>query len=67
MEIKNLEVAFANNCGVLKTSHLTELKIDSRRINSLIKNGIIERMATGYYRLSSDNTSEAAIISRLFF
>ncbi|MCK9217222.1 MAG: hypothetical protein M0P77_04805 [Firmicutes bacterium] len=66
MEIKKLEVAFANNCGVLKTSQLKELKIDSRRINSLIKNGIIERITTGYYRLSSDNTSEAAIISRLF-
>lgn len=66
MEIKKLETAFANNCGVLKTSQLTELKIDSRRINNLIKNGTIERITTGYYRLSSDNTSEVAIISRLF-
>ena len=66
MEVKKLKKAFANNCGVLKTSQLTELKIDSRKINSLIKNRIIERITTGYYRLSSDNTSEAAIISRLF-
>ncbi len=66
MKIKKLKAVFANNCGVLKTSQLTELKIDSRRINNLIKNGIIERITTGYYRLSSENTSEAAIISRLF-
>lgn len=66
MATKKLEKAFANNCGVLKTSQLTELKIDSRKINSLIKNGIVEKITTGYYRLSSDNTNEAAIISRLF-
>ena len=59
-------MAFAHNCGILKTSQLTSLKIDSRKINSLIKNGVIERIATGYYRLNADTISEAAIISRLF-
>jgi len=66
MDNKKLKTAFANHCGVLKTSQFRELKIDSRKINSLIKNGIVERIASGYYRLCSDNTSEAAIISRLF-
>lgn len=66
MGIDKLKLAFANNCGVLKASQLKELKIDSRKINSLLKNGTIERITTGYYRLASDNISEAAIISRLF-
>lgn len=66
MGIEKLKTAFADNCGILKTSQLTELKIDSRNINTLISRGTIERIATGYYRLSSDDTSEAAIISRLF-
>lgn len=59
-------MAFADNCGILKTSQLTKLKVDSRKINSLLKNGVIERIATGYYCLNSDTISEAAIISRLF-
>lgn len=66
METKNLRMAFADNCGILKTSQLSKLKIDSRKINSLINNGVIERIATGYYRLNSGTISEAAIISRLF-
>ncbi len=66
METKKLRMAFAENCGILKTSQLTKLKVDSRKINSLLKNGVIERIATGYYCLNSDTISEAAIISRLF-
>lgn len=66
MEIKELKAIFSDNCGILKTSQLRELKYDSRKINRLIKNGIIERITSGYYRLSSDNLSDGAIISRLF-
>ncbi len=40
METKKLKMAFAGNCGILKTSQLTKLKVDSRKINSLLKNGI---------------------------
>lgn len=66
MEMEKLALAFSNNCGVLKTSQLNELKIDSRKITSFLKNGTLTRIAAGFYRLSSDNISEAAIISRLF-
>lgn len=66
MEIEKLEAAFSSNCGILKTSQLRELKIDSRKINKLLQKEIIEKIATGYYCLSFDNVSEAAIISRLF-
>jgi predicted transcriptional regulator of viral defense system len=66
MDNKELEKAFANNNGVLKTSQLSALKIDSTDIKRLIKNGVIEKIKTGYYRFRSDDTSEAAIVARLF-
>ena len=46
MDKKDLEKAFANNNGVLKTSQLTALKIDSTGIKRLIENGTIEKIKT---------------------
>lgn len=66
MDIKELEKAFASNNGVLKTSQLATLKIDSAGIKRLIENGTIEKIKTGYYRFLSDDTGEAAIVARLF-
>ena len=67
MDMKELEKAFAINNGVLKTSQLAALKIDSRGIKRLIADGTIEKIKTGYYRfLSDDDTGEAAIVARLF-
>lgn len=66
MDKKDLEKAFADNNGVLKTSQLAALKIDSTDIKRLIKNDVIEKIKTGYYRFLSDDISEAAIIVRLF-
>jgi predicted transcriptional regulator of viral defense system len=66
MNKNELEKVFADNNGVLKTSQLTALKIDSTDIKRLIENGVIEKIKTGYYRLLSNDPSEAAIIARLF-
>ena len=67
MDMTELKKAFASNNGVLKTSQLAALKIDSRGIKSLIEDGTIEKIKTGYYRFLSDNdTGEAAIVARLF-
>lgn len=66
MDKKDLEKAFENNNGVLKTSQLTALKIHSTDIKRFIKNGIIEKIKTGYYRFLMADISEAAIVSRLF-
>jgi predicted transcriptional regulator of viral defense system len=66
MDKKALEKVFKSNNGVLKTSQLTMLKIDSTDIKRLIKNGVIEKIRTGYYRFRSDDTGEAAIVARLF-
>lgn len=66
MDIKELEKAFASNNGVLKTSQLATLKIDSAGIKRLIENGTIEKIKTGYYRFLSDDTGEAAVVARIF-
>jgi len=66
MDKNDLEKVFASNNGVLKTSQFAALKIDSKDIKRLIKNGVIEKIKTGYYRFLSDDTGEAAIVARLF-
>lgn len=66
MDKNELEKAFKSNNGVLKTSQLAALKIDSTDIKRLIKNGVIEKIKTGYYRFLSDDTGETAIVARLF-
>jgi len=66
MDVKELEKAFEINNGVLKTSQLAALKIDSKGIKRLIEKGTIEKIKTGYYRLLSDDAGEAAIVARLF-
>ena len=67
MDITVLKKAFASNNGVLKTSQLAALKIDSRGIKRLIADGTIEKVKTGYYRfLIDDDKGEAAIVVRLF-
>lgn len=66
MDTKELEKAFAINNGVLKTSQLAALKIDSAGIKRLIAKGTIEKIKTGYYRFLSEEAGEAAIVARLF-
>jgi predicted transcriptional regulator of viral defense system len=66
MDMKELEKAFEINNGVLKTSQLAVLKIDSKGIKRLIEKGTIEKIKTGYYRFLFNDTSEAAIVARLF-
>jgi hypothetical protein len=66
MDKNELEKAFASNNGVLKTSQLAAIKIDSTDIKRLINSGVIEKITRGYYRFLSDDSSEAAIVTRLF-
>lgn len=66
MDKSELKKVFESNNGVLKTSQLSSLKIDSTDIKRLIKNGVIEKIKTGYYRFLSDDPGEAAIVARLF-
>jgi hypothetical protein len=56
MDKKDLEKAFENNNGVLKTSQLTALKIHSTDIKRFIKNGIIEKIKTRFGVRGYDRT-----------
>ena len=60
------EEAFTRKGGILKTSELRELKIDSRGIRRLMENGVMEKIKTGYYRSLKVDPSEATMVARLF-
>lgn len=63
-EIRGL---FARYDNVMRTEELTENKIYYRNIQSLLADGIIEKLKQGYYSLVDDfDTSEVNIIKRLF-
>lgn len=63
-EIRKLFASYGN---VMRTEELTKNKIYYRNIQSLLKDGIIEKLKQGYYSLVDDSdTSEANIIKRLF-
>ena len=66
MKFDKLKKAFEQNHGVLKTSELNELGLDSRKINKLIEDGVIEKIKYGYYILSNSIPDEKVVISKLF-
>lgn len=63
---ERVEEAFARKDGILKTSELRELRIDSRGIRRLVESGVMEKIKTGYYRSLAVDPSEASMIARLF-
>jgi len=66
MKFDKLKKVFEQNHGVLKTSELNELGLDSRKINKLIEDGVIEKIKYGYYILSNSIPDEKVVISKLF-
>lgn len=66
MYIKRVEEAFARKHGILKTSELRELKVDSRGIRRLLESGVMEKIKTGYYRSRKADPSEVSMVARLF-
>lgn len=66
METKKLKKAFQKENGILKTSELNELGFDSRQINKLLDDNIIEKIKYGYYILSDSVPEEKAVIAKLF-
>ncbi len=54
------------NGGIIKTSQITELGVDYRRILSWVKDGTLERVKSGYYSLGFKERSEEDLILGLF-
>lgn len=61
------QIAESNN-GIIRTAELSALNIGYSRIQMLLKNGMLEKIRHGYYRLAeqANDTSEAAMIAQLF-
>ena len=54
------------NGGIIKTSQITELGVDYRRILSWVKDGTLERVKSGYYSFGFKERSEEDLILGLF-
>lgn len=68
--MRNIEKAkeiFQRYGGIMRTSQLSKEKIYYPNITFLIKEGVVEKVRTGYYQwIDGENLSEAATIVRLF-
>lgn len=54
------------NGGIIKTSQITELGVDYRRILAWVKDGTLERVKNGYYSFGYQERSEEDLIFGLF-
>lgn len=54
------------NGGIIKTSQITELGVDYRRVLAWVEDGTLERVKSGYYSLNYRSKSEEEIIAGLF-
>ena len=54
------------NGGIIKTSQITELGVDYRRILSWVNDGTLERVKSGYYSFGFKERSEEDLILGLF-
>ena len=63
---EKIKEIFMRYGGIMRTYQLTSEKIFYDDIQSLIDDGLIEKVRTGYYQLiDSENLSEAVTITRL--
>jgi len=57
---------FIKHGGILKTSELNRLGLNSRQINRLVQEGVIVKMKHGFYEMTDELSREEVIISRMF-
>lgn len=57
---------FHKHGGVLKTSELNKIGLNSRQIRKLLNQGELSKIKQGFYELSDEVNSEEVIIARLF-
>lgn len=62
-EIKKM---MEENGGIVKTSQITSLGVDYRRILAWVEDGTLERVKNGYYSFGYKNRSEEELIMGLF-
>ncbi len=66
-DIEKIDKIFKRYGGMMRTYQLSDERIYYADIAYLLKEGIIEKVRTGYYQwVDNDNLSEAATVIRLF-
>jgi len=67
LPMNEIKVIFDKQNGMMRTHELHEARIYYKDIQSLIEQGIIEKVRYGYYQwIDSENLSEASTVTRLF-
>ncbi|SHJ33570.1 Transcriptional regulator, AbiEi antitoxin, Type IV TA system [Dethiosulfatibacter aminovorans DSM 17477] len=66
IDINRIIDEFNKHGGVLKTSELNAIGLNSRQIKKLLNNNKISKIKQGYYERTGTITPEEVIISRLF-
>jgi len=66
ISINKVKSLFNKHGGVMKTSQLNTIGLDSRQIQRLCDDAIISRIKHGYYELLDNPPAEEVVISRLF-
>lgn len=64
--VEAIKIEMERNGGVLKTSQLYELHLDYRKIQSLIEEGVLERIKNGYYGMGFFSQPEEVMVAELF-
>ena len=66
-DVQNVKKVFEQYGGIMRRAELTREKIYYAEITYLIKEGLIEKIRTGYYQwVDMDNLSEVVTVKRLF-
>ena len=66
-EIEKVKLVFLRYGGIMRTYQMTEERIYYADICSLMNEGVIEKVRTGYYQwVDPDNLSEVVTVTRLY-
>lgn len=65
-QIQGITAWMEENGSLIKTSQLYELGLDYRQIQTLVEDGILERVKNGYYGMSFQEKDEESMIVGLF-
>lgn len=64
--VEKIRAEMERNGGLLKTSQLYELHMDYRKIQSLVEEGVLERVKNGCYGMGFSKQPEEDMVAELF-
>lgn len=64
--VEKIKAEMERNGGLMRTSQLYELHLDYRKIQSLVEEGVLERVKNGYYGMGFSGQPEEDMVAELF-